>query len=653
MLLPRLHDPRPLIPKTPHKTQGLSLRLRDVAKPRFFFYGRAHMVAIDGARTRGQVTGRRVPDGEAMPFSPGAIVSDESVLASLAPPACGADGAQRGLAPCSAPYVGGMLMKGPCMSQRSKLRHSRAQWKHKARQRGDDNRYLRKELARVKRERDHHKQARQAAEARLRQLESRQGALVAQTKGDMVWVALKLFVEARISFRAVSRVLDSLAKVLGLKRAPCPQTVINWVMRLSIVRLQAAAPLRGSSLSAVPFSNGLIWMIDISITLGAGQILAVLALDARHHQRSHEAPRLGQVHCLAVAVAASWDGEHVAAFLQRVIAVLGRPTAYLKDGGSELRKATELLDDRGLGSASIDDISHVVANILKRHYQDHPQFATFLSACGRVSGKLKQTILACLTPPRVPSKARFMNVHRLVTWADRVLKLSPVGGAAHGSMLAKLRACLDQLPACRALIKRFREDATPLLACQEIVKTRGLSHHTLAECEALIGTIPSFAVRREFDAYLRYQLETATALGLDHVGLPISSDAIESLFGVAKRQGVGELHDAGRIALRLPALCGPLTRSEAQQVLTISVSEQHEFSSGLPSLTKQRREVLAHPERLEQLGLDQGATIELIAGSKNRPNVQNVIDIPMGYEESDGPHLAYQEEPRTLARAGP
>jgi hypothetical protein len=57
-------------------------------------------------------------------------------------------------------------------------------------------------------------------------------------------------------------------------------------------------------------------------------------------------------------------------------------------------------------------------------------------------------------------------------------------------------------------------------------------------------------------SYLQYQLETAKTLGLDQVGLPISSDAIASLFGVAKQHGVGETQDAARIALRLPALCG-------------------------------------------------------------------------------------------------
>jgi hypothetical protein len=72
--------------------------------------------------------------------------------------------------------------------------------------------------------------------------------------------------------------------------------------------------------------------------------------------------------------------------------------------------------------------------MLKRLYQSHPAFETCVAACGRVSGKLKQTRLACLAPPRVRTKARFMNVHRLVTWADRVLQLSPPGGAKRGSI---------------------------------------------------------------------------------------------------------------------------------------------------------------------------------------------------------------------------
>ena len=84
-----------------------------------------------------------------------------------------------------------------------------------------------------------------------------------------------------------------------------------------------------------------------------------------------------------------------------------------------------------------------------------------------------------------------MNVHRLFTWAERVLKLSPPGGAKRGSIVAKLRASLDNLPACKALITRFQGDAGALLACQRILKTHGLSHATLPQCQPLIDTMPS------------------------------------------------------------------------------------------------------------------------------------------------------------------
>ncbi len=445
------------------------------------------------------------------------------------------------------------------MSQLSKVTYSRHQWKDKAKQRGDRERYQRKQLARISAERDRVTKALKEAQGRLRQLEAHMQGLVALPKVDVVWMALQLFLVVRIGFRAVSRVLSLLALALGIHKAPCPQTIINWVIRLTLVRIDAARMLRGVPLSQAPFSNGLIWT---------------------------------------------------------------------------------LLDEPGLASPCLDDISHAVAGMLQRFYQPHPTFETFVSACGRVSGHLKHTILACLAPPKVRTKARFMHVHRLFTWADRVLKLSPAGSAKTGSTLAKLRACLDQLPACNALIKRFRADALGLFACQKILKIKGLSHDTRAQCAPLIATMPSSALRQEFRASLDFELETATTLGLEHIGLPISSDAIESLFGVAKRHGVGETQDAARIALRLPALCGLPTREEAEQVLQVSVARQHEVTAQFTSLTKQRREVLCHPERLESLSLPQGSPdVELIPRPKNRSNYQGTSHISDGCRGKHGPPL--------------
>ena len=383
------------------------------------------------------------------------------------------------------------------MRQLSKVKHSREPWKHKATQRGDRERDQRTQIARLTGERNRATTALKAAQARLHQLESQPQGLVALPKVDVVLLALQLFCVARLGFRAISRVLSLLAWALGIKKAPGPQTIINWIMRLSLVRVESAHMLTGSPLSQAPFTNGLIWMLDIRIGLGSGKIVAVLALDAQHHHLLQAAPSLDQVRCLAVSVAESWTGEAIADVLKRLIAQMGRPAAYLKDGGGELHKAVAFRGEQGLASPCLDDISHAVAGMLKRADQEPPAFATFLAACGRVSGKLKPTILACLAPPTVRTKARFMHGHRLFTWADRGLKLSPPGGAKSGSTFAKLRACLDQLPACKALIRRFRADASGLLACQKMLKSQGLSHDRRAHCEPLIDTMPSSALRQE------------------------------------------------------------------------------------------------------------------------------------------------------------
>jgi len=517
------------------------------------------------------------------------------------------------------------------MSQQSKLKRSRQQWKQKAKERAEQNRYLRKEIKRLRQERDRAKQALQEANEQRRAKQAKP----AELKAHRVWLALTLFSRARISFRAVSRVLHVLADCLGIVKAPCPQTVINWVTRLSVARMQSLHLFQGAARRLVPFTNGLIWMMDTSITLGAGKLLSVLALDAHHYPQAGCAPGFSHVRCVAVAVAPTWNGEGIAALLERLISVTGRPAAYLKDGGSDLQKAADILRERGLGSAVIDDISHAVANMLKRRYETHPQFSTFLSACGRVSSRLKHTVLACLTPPKVQTKSR---------WADWALGLLAPGRAKGGSVAAKLRACLDGLPACRTLIRQFRDDAVALLACQKILKTRGLTHDTLHECEPLLDTMASVRVRQEFARYLHYQLETAKALGLDRVGLPISSDPIESLFGLAKQHGMGSIPDANRMALRLPALCGAPTQAEAQQVLGITVAQQRALSGERASLTKQRRQMRAQPQRLEELGSErEQGHVELLPPGKALCDRAHIIYFPNGYQELEEPLSQHHE----------
>ncbi len=166
--------------------------------------------------------------------------------------------------------------------------------------------------------------------------------------------------------------------------------------------------------------------------------------------------------------------------------------------------------------------------------------------------------------------------------------------------------------------------------------------------------MPSCAWRQEFRASLDCELETATTLGLDHVGVPISSEAIASLFGVAQRHGVGETQEAPRMALRLPACCGVPTREEAEQVLRVRGARPQERTAQCPSLSTQRREVLGHPERLARLSLAQATPhVERIPRPKNRSNDQEIIDISHGDEECCGPPLPTPGRLHFLENAGP
>ena len=532
------------------------------------------------------------------------------------------------------------------MNSKSKLTQSLHSWKEKAIERANEVRYLRKEnkrlsvqlkeikrkLKEIKKELDATKEEcnqaqkkyeetkKELFELKLKEQNEKEvckNIVPINNKEELVYIALQLFLIANISFRAVSRVLHVIGGYLGLQKPPCTQTIINWVMRLSIARIQNAGKIIDSQMTD-RFSNGYICLIDISIGLGVGKILTVLFLNARHHILNDEAPTLQNVTCVGVSVADTWTGETIAVFLQKIIDTMGMPVAYLKDGGTDLGKSVKILDKQGLGSPSIDDISHVVANLLKCEYENHSMFKTFMSACGKVSKSFKQTILACLAPPKVSTKARFMNIHRLVKWASQLLKHSPKGRTPTGSLLSKLRASFDRLPECKVFISCFLRDANALLECQKILKKNGLNHDTYKQCQQLVEIIPKQSkVYIGFIDWMDLQFSIAVTLGLDKIGMPISSDAIESFFSVAKRHGTGEIQDANQIALRIPAMSGTLTREDAQSVLNIGVKEQQNILNDLPSIIQQRRQVLPNPGYLEKLQSgDKKQNLELVPGPK-------------------------------------
>jgi len=113
------------------------------------------------------------------------------------------------------------------------------------------------------------------------------------------------------------------------------------------------------------------------------------------------------------------------------------------------------------------------------------------------------------------------------------------------------------------------------------------------------------------------QLIVAASLGLGNIGMPVSSDNIESLFALGKTHGIGDIKDADRIALRLPAFCGKLTEDAGKMVMEITVRKQLEIENKLLSLTRQRRVFLPNPGILtDSILIEPDCHLSLMAGQK-------------------------------------
>ncbi len=195
---------------------------------------------------------------------------------------------------------------------------SRDNWKGKARVRGDELRY------RDKKDRRHKQKIKQLQS----ELDEARGIIASyrakgneivpiNNKNELVFLIYLLFLIARISFRGISRVLKVMEPYLGVQ-APCAQTVINWTLKLAISRMQYVYELIAPKVSGDPFANGFIWIIDTSVAMTSGKILAVLALDANHYKNNQSAPTLQDVHCVGVAVDPTWNGDLIAEFLKKV-----------------------------------------------------------------------------------------------------------------------------------------------------------------------------------------------------------------------------------------------------------------------------------------------------------------------------------------------
>jgi hypothetical protein len=359
-----------------------------------------------------------------------------------------------------------------------------------------------------------------------------------------------LVLQAAVSFRSVPRILRLFhgQTPAGGGWVPHFTSVINWSLRIGLGLLKQVAPVDAP------------WMaiIDHSIDVGTKKALVVLRVPLAALARRGSAIRLEDCQCIGLAVSETVNGPTVARQLETIFSRAGSPTAITKDCDATLNKGVRLwMKKARVTIPVIEDIGHVMANALKKQFEEAAHYKKFTTLTTQAAKALRQTDLAFLVPPKLRSKGRFLSIGKLARWGEKILEVLAVKGRAKkGSVLARLRKALPGFIKLRRFITTFAATAVTVSQIMETLKNKGLDASTGTHCRELAKQLPANSiVRQRLHTWIDHHC--AIQRQLTDLPLVVSSDIIESLFGnfkyILERSPQADMN---RTTLLLPALCG-------------------------------------------------------------------------------------------------
>ncbi len=341
--------------------------------------------------------------------------------------------------------------------------------------------------------------------------------------GVVQWFTM-LVLDCGASFRCAAAVLESIGAAAGCDDlTPDRSTGRLWLLRLGL-----AALLRPKVIA-----DDWVWMIDHSIQIGTCKCLVILGV------RLSQFPE-GRALChrdlepIALVPMMSSTKSAVAACLGEAAGRTGAPRVILDDHGADLHGGVEIFRAAYPGTVEVYDITHKAACLLKARLERDERWKSYSTELGQAKFRVQQTELAGLVPPSQRSKARFMNVGKLVAWGVKTLAL--IDEPARLGPLAieeeRVREKLGWLQAYRGALEEWSGYQAVIDETLGFVRQRGL--YAGAEIDLAATVPPRLGPAGELREDL---LEFVKAEGLKArpgERLPGTTEVVESCFGKLK-----------------------------------------------------------------------------------------------------------------------
>lgn len=219
-------------------------------------------------------------------------------------------------------------------------------------------------------------------------------------------------VQLGISLRAVSRVLDFVARFFGLPfSAPDWTTGRMWLLRFGLAQLNAPKDQAADW----------VWLIDHSVQIGKVKVLVILGI------RLADLPMPDRCLCpqdmvlIDLVPMETYSRADVAQCLEDAAIHTSVPRAIIDDHGVDLNGGVVIFQQSHPETVEIYDAKHKAACVLKSRLEKNPRWMAFQTRVGQTRCAIQQTELGALTPPAPKPKARYMNLENQLNWAAKVL----------------------------------------------------------------------------------------------------------------------------------------------------------------------------------------------------------------------------------------
>jgi hypothetical protein len=363
----------------------------------------------------------------------------------------------------------------------------------------------------------------------------------------------RFVLEARTSLAGASAVLAVICPELAAAgEIPHPTTGRAWLLRLGLYKLQeAAAP-----------ADDWVWLVDHVVQIGTAKCLMIAGLRLCDLPPPGQCLELKHLQPLAILPVEQSHQERVQQQLEGLAVQTGAPRAIVSDEGTDLRGGIQRFQQAHPDTACLSDIAHFGARRLKRRLEKNARWQAFVHQVGQTKFETAQTELGFLTPPRQRSKARFLNLDGLLSWATNtlaVLDQRPAAVLQYGTV-ERLEVKFGWLREFRAELREWSE--WQALAEAAMTRVRGDGYHAgaaeqvEADLRPLVRSPTGAELSTELVAFVAQQSAVARA----GERLPGSSEILESSFGKWKAME-GEHAKGGftQLVLGYAALLGETT----------------------------------------------------------------------------------------------